>query len=105
MAPYRLRTRIFMVLYCLVFAWTVWPIGSVLVTDAIAVSLHCKLSEGGPQPCSLLGIDISHQLYVGGVSFWFALATFPTGVPVLLLLAALHIFLWINGKVVERARQ
>jgi hypothetical protein len=77
----------------------------VLVTDAIAALLHCKLSEGGPSPCSLLGVDISHQLYAGGVSFWFALTTLPTGVPLLLLLAALHISVWVKGQAIERARR
>ncbi|MEX3630481.1 MAG: hypothetical protein VB138_14595 [Burkholderia sp.] len=93
-----MRNRIFIALYSIAFAWTVWPIVSVLVTNVIAASLHCKLSEGGPSPCSLRGVDISHYLYVGGVAFWLALTTVPTGVPVLLLLAALHLFLWANAK-------
>lgn len=82
-----------------------WPIASVLVANVIAESLHCKLSEGGPSPCRLLGADISHQLYVGGVLFWLALTTVPTSVPLLLLLAASHIFLWAKKKVIAGWRR
>ncbi|MDQ7979896.1 hypothetical protein QYH69_21895 [Paraburkholderia sp. SARCC-3016] len=100
-----MRNRIFLILYSIAFAWTVWPIASVLLTNVIAASLHCRLSEGGPSPCRLLGVDISHQLYVGGVSFWLALTTVPTGVPLLLLLAALHVFLRVKEKFIAHERR
>jgi hypothetical protein len=81
---------VFRVLYSLVAVWTLWPIGSVLLADGIAAALHCRLSEGGPIPCSAFGVDISRQPYVSALAFWYALTTLPTGVGLLLAVAVSH---------------
>lgn len=71
--------RVFALLYLLTAVWTLWPVASVAVTNGIAALLDCRLSEGGPLPCHLLGHDISRQMYVGAATFWLALVTLPTG--------------------------
>jgi hypothetical protein len=87
----KLSSVIVRLLYCLVIAWTFWPIAILLLTNGVAGALGCKLSEGGPSPCHLLGLDISRAMYVGAVSFWYALTTLPTGIPLLILLGVVHL--------------
>jgi hypothetical protein len=88
----RFRTKPFwMAAYILVAIWTLWPIASVLVANIFAATFHCRLSESGSLPCHAFGRDISHELYVLATAFWFALTTLPTGVPLILLVAAVHL--------------
>jgi hypothetical protein len=85
------RSKLFPLLYILAIAWTVWPIAVLLITNLVAHALHCRLSEGGPSPCVLYGHDISQSMYIGAVSFWYALTTVPTGVPLLSVIALGHL--------------
>src|ERR1700691_622470 len=62
--------RFWGVLYLVVLAWALWPIGSLLIANGVAAVLQCDLSRGGPSPCSLLGVDIGHQLYSWATVFW-----------------------------------
>ena len=98
---------VFRVLYSLVAVWTLWPIGSVLLANGVAAAFRCRLSEGGPLPCSAFGVDISRHLYVGAVAFWYALTTLPTGIGCLLLVAASHLCVHAvrayRGKVVRES--
>jgi hypothetical protein len=84
------QRRVFAVLYAVAVIWTVWPIACVASANLIASVLHCRLSEGGPSPCTFLGTDISRQLYVLALSFWYALTTLPTGIPAIVLVAVVH---------------
>jgi hypothetical protein len=91
--------RFWGVLYFVVIAWALWPIGSLLIANGVAAVLHCDLSRGGPSPCSLLGVDISHQLYGWATVFWLATFTLPTGVPLLAILIVSHLCLSIYRRV------
>jgi hypothetical protein len=84
------RRRVFCVLYAVAVIWTIWPIAFVALANLIASALHCRLSEGGPLPCTVLGMDISRQLYVLALSFWYALTTLPTGIPAIAVLVIAH---------------
>src|ERR1700754_4091159 len=88
----RLRSKFFwLAAYLLLAFWTLWPVASVLIANLFARVFGCRLSEGGPLPCHAFGHDISHPLYILATSFWFALTTLPTGIPLILLLAAIHL--------------
>lgn len=77
--------------YVLLSIWTFWPVASVVAANSVAAAFHCRLSEGGPSPCHAFGWDISHPLYVMAVAFWASLTTLPTGIPLILLVAAAHL--------------
>ena len=84
-------TFLWAIAYLLLAIWSLWPVASVLIANLIARVFGCRLSEGGPLPCHAFGHDISHPLYILATSFRFALTTLPTGIPLILLLAAIHL--------------
>lgn len=100
----KITRRIFLILYVTAAAWTLWPIVCVAVTNCIAALFHCRLSEGGPLPCRAFGTDISRQMYVGALSFWYALVTLPTGVPIFLFVALVRALLGLVRAFKRRKR-
>lgn len=88
----RLRSKFFwLAAYLLLAFWTLWPVASVLIANLFASVFGCRLSEGGPLPCHAFGYDISHPLYILATAFWLALTTLPTGIPLIVLLGAVHL--------------
>jgi hypothetical protein len=102
----RLRPKFFwLAAYLLLAFWSFWPVASVLIANLVARVFGCRLSEGGPLPCHAFGHDISHPLYILGTAFWFALTTLPTGVPLLLLLGAIHLCVALVRRYRSRRRK
>ncbi len=60
-------------------AFTLAPVGAVIVCSAIANAYGCKVDEGSVHPCIINGEDYGHFLYTLGISGWFMLFTLPAG--------------------------
>lgn len=58
-----------------VLGWA--PLAAVLATDLFASVFGCTVNEGRAHPCVVAGVDFGELLYVGGVSGWFMLVTWP----------------------------
>ncbi|QYD72582.1 hypothetical protein KZJ38_22985 [Paraburkholderia edwinii] len=102
----RLRPKYFWIAaYLLLACWSFWPVANVLIANIVARLFDCRLSEGGPLPCHAFGHDISHPLYVLATSFWLALTTVPTGVPLILLLGIVHICITLVRRHRSRGRK
>jgi hypothetical protein len=69
------RTSIF---YCILL-FTFAPILSLVTCGIIATIVGCEVSEAGPQPCMILGLDIGRPLAIMGVLGWFMFFTIPIG--------------------------
>ena len=68
-----------------ILLFTCWPVLSVVAASSIATMQGCALNEGNPQPCSIVGMDVSGLLYSMGVMGWYGLATVPLGALALLI--------------------
>ncbi|WP_174298634.1 hypothetical protein [Sphingomonas bacterium] len=64
------------------------PILATFAAGAIARAAGCRLDEGDPYACVILGHDWGSALYALGEAFWLALATLwlvPLGLTVLVV--------------------
>lgn len=77
-----------------VLGWA--PFGAVLTSGLVATVFGCTLNEAGAHPCVVAGYDFGELLYVGGVSGWFMLVTWP------LMLITLVAWLALAGVFVMR---
>jgi len=90
---------IYWVLLALILAFTLWPIGSVMIAGSIAEANGCDLDEGSIHPCLIDGVDWGPDLYTFGVLGWFMLATLPLGgIALLVWLLVLIIHLIARGR-------
>ncbi|WDR01806.1 hypothetical protein PSQ19_13905 [Devosia algicola] len=64
-------------LFIVIFA--LWPVSSVLVTNALAEANGCVVDEGSVHACVIAGSDWGRTLYTMGVMGWFGLVTLPLG--------------------------
>jgi hypothetical protein len=101
----RARRYVFATLYSVAGVWTLWPVASLALTNVMARLLHCRLSEGSPLPCRLFGLDISKQMYIGAVAFWYALTTLPTGIAALITIATIHAVLHVVDRLTQKKQQ
>ena len=60
-------------------AFTVAPVGSVILCAAIANRYGCKVDEGSVHPCIINGQDYGQLLYSLGVMGWLMLVSIPGG--------------------------
>lgn len=65
--------------YAFILLFALAPVGSVLLTAALAKACGCRVDEGSAHPCKCCGVDIGGLLYAGGVTGWLALVTLPLG--------------------------
>jgi len=65
--------------FAFIALFTLWPVGSILATAAIADANGCRVDEGSVHPCMVLGSDWGATLYTMGVLGWFMLITVPLG--------------------------
>lgn len=61
------------------------PIIPTLIAGQIANANGCRLDEGSPHSCIVLGNDIGDKLYSMGLMFWLGMITLPLGAIGLLL--------------------
>ena len=53
------------------------PFAAVLSAGLFATAFGCVANEAGAHPCVVGGVDFGEAIYVGGVSGWFMLVTWP----------------------------
>jgi hypothetical protein len=69
----RLSRRILAVLTALALL----PLAGILLTALLAGTFGCEVSEAGPSPCVILGVDAGDGLSAMLTMGWFGLLTIP----------------------------
>ena len=75
------------------------PVTGAVAAYAVASALGCRVSEAGPQPCAVAGVDVGGALAPWGVAPWLAFVTVPAGALVLAVVGAA------GGRRVRAARR
>lgn len=71
--PYRIALWVIVILMVI-------PFLSPIIASSLAEAHGCRLHEGFPTPCIILGMDWGDTLYAMGVLGWLMLASLPFGV-------------------------
>ena len=71
--------------YALIALWMAGPLVLAFSAGGIALAAGCTLNAAGAQPCRVFGSDIGEALYAMGLMAFFAIATIPTGMVLLVL--------------------
>lgn len=77
------------------------PMLSVLISSSIASLSGCRVHEGGPTPCYVLGMDIGEPLAIMFVAGWLMLVSWPfliAGLLGMLVEALFAALMWIRAK-------
>jgi len=73
------------------------PVFSLFLALGLASALGCSLSEGGPLPCPVLGVDAGDALIVMAIMGMFAVYTLPV--------AAIAFAVWLVARMWRRRQQ
>ena len=70
------------------------PVFSVMACGLIADAFGCRVDEGSPHPCIIMGQDYGQLLYTLGVLGWLMLGTLPGG--------AIAFVIWLLVLIIHR---